>query len=533
MNQWIKRRQNWTSHEIQNEIFEIMAHTVLRKITDNIRANRYYAIIVDEATDVCFKEQVSICIRRVSHDMDIHEDFLRMYETDNTKGEVLTEIIKDVLCRCGLDMLDCRGQAYDGAANMSGRISGVQARITLDYPKAIYIHCFCHSLNLAIQDSSKGISIIRNALDTIQELSNLIRYSGKRKALLEKIRNDLSCDGPTLRPLCATRWTVKAKSFESVLLNYEALLETLQEIMSDSTFEVTAKAGGIHKCLESFDVLFGIMLGEKFFGLTDSLSQSLQGKKVTAYDAKAASDVVCRKIMKMRADTEFDTFWHNATAKAHELQLSDPTLPRVRRPPRQIDSGSSPSTFSSPKDYFRKIYYEFLDRINGEISKRFDQNNFHLYLKAEQLLLKAASGKILDGYFDETCKHFDEDFDHLRLKNQLAVLHDVIDTVNPTLQDIHKAILALNTTSSLFSEVLKLLRLLYVIPASTATAERSFSSLRRLKTYLRNTMTTQRLNHMMILHVHKDLTELLDLNRVAAEFVSRNERRQHCFGNIK
>ena len=50
----------------------------------------------------------------------------------------------------------------------------------------------------------------------------------------------------------------------------------------------------------------------------------------------------------MRADSEFDTFWERATTKAEELQLTDPTVPRVRRPPRRIDSGSSPSTFPSP-----------------------------------------------------------------------------------------------------------------------------------------------------------------------------------------
>ena len=220
------------------------------------------------------------------------------------------------------------------------------------------------------------------------------------------------------------------------------------------------------------------MLGEKFFGMTDSLSSSFQGKNVTACDTKAASNIVCEKLVKMREDAEFDAFWERATTKAEELQLNDPILPRVRRPPKRVDSGSSPSTFPSPKDYFRKIYFEFLDNIKGEITKRFDQKNFYLYLKAEQLVLKAAStGEILEDNLSKTFKHFDQDFDHSRLRNQLAVLHDLVCRVNPTLQDVHKAILALGTTSSLFSEVLKLLQLLYVIPATTATAERSFSSL--------------------------------------------------------
>ena len=69
--------------------------------------------------------------------------------------------------------------------------------------------------------------------------------------------------------------------------------------------------------------------------------------------------------MYLRADTEFDKFWDNAMSKA-VLQLSDPTVPRVDRPPRQTDLGSCSSTFLTPKDYFRKIYF---DNIHGEISR--------------------------------------------------------------------------------------------------------------------------------------------------------------------
>ena len=136
---------------------------------------------------------------------------------------------------------------------------------------------------------------------------------------------------------------------------------------------------------------FGIMLGEKFFGMTDLLSSSLQGKNVSACDAKAASNIVCEKLVKTREMREDAEFWERATMKAEELQLNDPILPRVWRPPRQVDSGSSPSTFSSPKEYFRKIYFEFFDNIKGEIIW-FDRKNFYLHQRAE-LVLKAASTK--------------------------------------------------------------------------------------------------------------------------------------------
>ena len=97
--QWLEKRSNWTSHEIQNEIIELMAHSILRKVMSSIRANNYYSIIVDEATDCNFKEQVSICFRHVdTSTLEVHEEFVGLHETDKTTADTLTKIIKDVIC---------------------------------------------------------------------------------------------------------------------------------------------------------------------------------------------------------------------------------------------------------------------------------------------------------------------------------------------------------------------------------------------------------------------------------------------------
>ena len=82
-------------------------------------------------------------------------------------------------------------------------------------------------------------------------------------------------------------------------------------------------------------------------------------------------------------------------------------------------------------------------------------------------------------------------------------------------EDIKIAVLKLNSAAKLFSEVLKLLHI------NAIRNERSFSALRRLKTYLRlrNSMSAERLNHLSILHVHKTFTDELDLNSIAAELI--------------
>ena len=85
-------------------------------------------------------------------------------------------------------------------------------------------------------------------------------------------------------------------------------------------------------------------------------------------------------------------------------------------------------------------------------------------------------------------------------------------------------------TLKLIDQVVLLIRLQLVIPTSTATAERSFSALRRLKTYLRATMTSIRDNSVAMLNVHKDLTDSLDSQSLCNEFMICNDSRRSFFG---
>jgi hypothetical protein len=77
-----------------------------------------------------------------------------------------------------------------------------------------------------------------------------------------------------------------------------------------------------------------------------------------------------------------------------------------------------------------------------------------------------------------------------------------------------------------------LLRLLLVCPASSAEAERSFSWLWRLKSWLRATMTQTRLNSVCVSHIHQDRLDAVDINELMKEFCSRSDVRVKLFGRF-
>lgn len=115
-----KKTDKYMSSDIQNECLQIMALSILRQISTSIVCNGFFTIMADECTDISNKEQFVVCIRWVDETLTDHEDIIGVYNIDTIDARTLTSAIHDVLFRMSLEMSQCRGQCYDGAANMNG-----------------------------------------------------------------------------------------------------------------------------------------------------------------------------------------------------------------------------------------------------------------------------------------------------------------------------------------------------------------------------------------------------------------------------
>ena len=75
-----KKRDNWLSGDIQNEILEIMAHEALRTLVREIQESAFFALMADGTTDISGDEQLSICFRYVNKiSFEVHEVFVGLY----------------------------------------------------------------------------------------------------------------------------------------------------------------------------------------------------------------------------------------------------------------------------------------------------------------------------------------------------------------------------------------------------------------------------------------------------------------------
>lgn len=160
-------------------------------------------------------------------------------------------------------------------------------------------------------------------------------------------------------------------------------------------------------------------------------------------------------------------------------------------------------------------------------------------LAMQNVLLNVANGDNFQGDITQLAAScFKDDVNLSDLSGHLPILQDVIKKCTPAVKmvtSVQTSCEAMNTCKvyqDMLHAVHKLLRLYLTVPLTSATSVRTFSALRRILTYVRSSMTEQRLNNWPLLHIQKDLTDSLDLISVAKEFIDRYDDRKKYFGKF-
>lgn len=137
-----------------------------------------------------------------------------------------------------------------------------------------------------------------------------------------------------------------------------------------------------------------------------------------------------------------------------------------------------------------------------------------MYAKLEQVLLLAATKEDYSSELQEVVGFYRDDFDRSDLETQLEIFSQMeIEPAGDSLQfrDVHKHLKS-SQLSLILSQVAKLVKLVLLMPATNAVSEQSASAMRRIKTYLRSSMTQTQLN-VRVVHVHKHLTDSVTMSR--------------------
>ena len=80
---------------------------------------------------------------------------------------------------------------------MAGEKSGVAKQIKEEESRALFTHCYTHSLNLAVGDAIKNSKLMKDTLETTHKITKLIKKSPKRDAKLQSLKTQSEDDSKT------------------------------------------------------------------------------------------------------------------------------------------------------------------------------------------------------------------------------------------------------------------------------------------------------------------------------------------------
>ena len=110
-----------------------------------------------------------------------------------------------------------RGQCYGGCSTMSASKTGLAVQIKSEEERALYTHCYAHSINLAVGDTMKVCPVLKDTIENTYKLTKLVKMSPKRDAKLHFIQAENNSGGinkdaefvdglkyPTIKLFCHT-----------------------------------------------------------------------------------------------------------------------------------------------------------------------------------------------------------------------------------------------------------------------------------------------------------------------------------------
>uniref|UniRef100_A0A8C2BET5 DUF4371 domain-containing protein n=1 Tax=Cyprinus carpio TaxID=7962 RepID=A0A8C2BET5_CYPCA len=386
----IPQNAKYTSKTIQNEVIEILASMVLKKIKQKYDTadSAAFCLKSDGTRDRCNTENLSVIIRFVCNGVP-EEHLIDLLELQQLDADYITTEILQHLSESGYSADNIMSQCYDGASVMSGVRGGVQALLQQRLDRHIpYIHCYNHQLHLTVIHAIQSEPCAKRFFDLSGSLHSFFRH--------HFVSQRYNC--PYLKRLLEIRWTSHYEVTKCVVDNEEIILDILFKVSNDDngSADLAKESSGL---LSQLKRRHFFKIGKFLIHLLAILKPAnaiLQSQHV---DLCSAAEVVQGCLGALKNLRENDIEFQQYCADMSTVEPSPKRLRTVN--PSYGDSvifsplgqeGQSGSECATAA--LRRQMLNILDTAVSEIENRFSTKNLQLMQDLSGLMPK--SNKFLD-----------------------------------------------------------------------------------------------------------------------------------------
>ncbi|XP_074290787.1 uncharacterized protein LOC141617487 [Silene latifolia] len=372
---------SYTSHQIQQEILSIYSDRI-RDVIRNEIGDQKYCIIVDETKDVSKREQMTVVLRFVDKNGYIQERLFYLIHVKETNALYLKGAIEKCLFAHKLNIENIRGQGYDGASNMHGEWSGLQALFLSECPYAYYVHCFAHRLQLALIVASRDVISVYQFFSKLTFIVNIIISSAKRHdqlqaAHLAEIERLIELEEletgkglnqiGTIKRTGDTRWGSHLGSLNSLLNMYTASCSLLHSVIKEGKGAKRGEADKAYDYMTSFEFVLVLHIMIRILGITNDLCQALQRKSQDILNAIHLVSNTKIFIEKLR-DDGWENFLQHVLLFCNNHEIEVPNM--------EDHYIYGIGGFRQPKDHVTNLHYFRFNVFNAAIDSQLHELDF-------------------------------------------------------------------------------------------------------------------------------------------------------------
>ncbi|XP_075396922.1 zinc finger MYM-type protein 1-like [Tenrec ecaudatus] len=510
------------------ELIYLMIDKVRSAISREISLAGYFTLLVDSTPDLATSDRLSVVVRYVSPtDGKPVERFIMFTSLKSHTGEeVANEVLRDLREVCKVDFAKCRGLTYDDAASMSECYRGVQQKLLEHNKYAISIPCAAHSLNLIARSAVDCCPEAVDFFSTVQLLSTFFTTSPQRWAVLKKyVGSDR-----VLKCLSHTHGDVHVVATSAILESYTQILEALEDIVEDPAQKGNTRreAENLANKMQRLECVFMLVLWNNILQHFHWLSQALQDSEVNLKTCTHLYQSLTGYSQSLRQD--FERFENTATQI-----LPDTDYQAVRHRRRLSREGGkdagAPEEALSARDQFHTVTYNtVIDALDSCMKRRADtyevlSDRFsflnNMDLPDEECM--AAARKLVQAYPNDL---------NTNLYGEVRQFHSYMRTkftdssrMNFTHVALYDSIVG-DKIQCVFPNVEIALRMFLTLMITNCTVERSFSSLKRLKSPQPTAMIPESLDSFSLLCMEIDILRQLNSDEIIEEFLRAKDKKQ-------